>query len=218
MSEPIIKKANLVDEIEAAHSIPERVERPTLDENGEPSTEVVNIYSWRFVGSQPIRDLNVVDVACMRINSDELPLLWNHGYNDIIGKVFDFEKREDGLYGKVEFAVIDPLGAKYERLVRGKYLRTVSVGIMCFPEDVEMLEPENEDHWFWGMYFGPEKWNNPELLEVSMTPVPRDITAQRQIENAIASRDERIRAAAELEAKHERWWRNALRLPPSPTA
>ena len=82
------------------------------------------------------------------------------------------------------------------------------------PQDIEMLEPENEDWWSWGYYFGPEKWGNPELLEVSMTPVPRDITAQRQYTAALADVEERRAAALEMKARHISGWYKALGMEP----
>lgn len=207
-------------------STPKRAATPAVanlqvEEGNAPGEDVGagaavnNVYSWKFVGAQPIRDLTVIDVNSFRINAPELSLLWNHSYDAIIGKAFDFDIREDdGLYGKVEFDVEDERGAAYERQVRAGYLRTVSIGIMAMPNDIEMLEPENEDWWSWGFYFGPEKWNNPELLEVSMTPVPRDITAQRQYEASLADVEERRVAALETRARHIASWHKALGMEP----
>ena len=198
------------------------VNLPTLApaNNKDVVIQTANVYDWRFVGAEPLRDKSVVDVKGMRINSDRLPLLWMHDYYTVIGRVYDFKKRRnDGLYGKVVFDQNGAFGAHCERQVREGYIDTVSVGLMCFPEDVEPLEPDNPDYWFWDFYYiGPEKWNNPELLEVSLVSVPRDITARRQQDNSLDSFVEanraKMRAALEMRAADIAQWRTALALPP----
>ena len=185
-----------------------------------PNVTSLNVYNWRFVGADPLRDKTVIDINSFRINSNQMSMLWNHEYDDVIGKVYDFDiRKDDGLYGNVVFDQNGALGAMYERQVREGFIDTVSVGIMCFPEDVEPLEPDNDDYWIFDIwYIGPEKWNNPELLEVSLTPVPRDITARRQQENAMAAQDEMRRAALDMKAAAIADWTAALGFGKTPAA
>jgi HK97 family phage prohead protease len=94
--------------------------------------------------------------------------LWNHDHSiPAIGgiKPVGVENRKLMVTANFTQAGINPFSDQLFRLVKAKVLRAVSVGFRVDPQDVELIR-DKKDEWTGGY-----KYNNPELLELSLCNV-----------------------------------------------
>jgi HK97 family phage prohead protease len=94
--------------------------------------------------------------------------LWSHDHNiPAIGNIAPIDVENKRLMVTANFTEegVNPFSDQLFRLVKAKVLRAVSVGFTVDPTDVEMIRDE-KDQWTGGY-----KYNNPELLEISLCNV-----------------------------------------------
>lgn len=97
-------------------------------------------------------------------------ILWAHNYYETpIGKALELKMSEDLISVKIDFVPedIDPFAAKVEKLVKGGYLKTVSVGFMVYKSEPLTTEDLTERP---EMKYGQRL--HGDLLEISIVPVP----------------------------------------------
>lgn len=114
------------------------------------------------------------------------PILWGHDYYSLpIGRGKQVSVSQKSLDIKVEFqpSDINPFAGQVERLVKGGWIRTGSVGFQVYKvEDLTEEEKKQRPDMKWGKrLFG-------DLLEFSIVPVPAnpEALAQRDFSDALA--------------------------------
>jgi HK97 family phage prohead protease len=100
--------------------------------------------------------------------------LWNHDTSiPAIGNVAPIGVEGRRLMVTANFTDpgVSPLADQLYKLVKAKVIRAVSVGFRVEPADVELIK-DAKDNWTGGY-----KYNNPELLELSLCNVPANAHA-----------------------------------------
>lgn len=95
--------------------------------------------------------------------------LWNHDHSiPAIGNIAPIGVDARRLMVTANFTApgVNPFADQLYKLVKAKVIRAVSVGFTADPSDVEMIR-DADDQWTGGY-----KYNNPELLELSLCNVP----------------------------------------------
>jgi len=100
--------------------------------------------------------------------------LWNHDQSiPAIGNVSPIGVDNRRLMVTANFTDpgVNPFADQLFKLVKAKVIRAVSVGFTVDPSDVEMIR-DAKDNWTGGY-----RYNNPELLELSLCNVPANAHA-----------------------------------------
>ena len=139
---------------------------PTIkpDDNGR--------YRWLLTGAGINRMGETTRIKGIHIADRTLPLLYNHNHRDVIGRVGDFERTDAALHGSIEFDV-DDFSALIEGKVQRGIIDTASIGFIA--HEYEWRDGEEDDD-----YPLPIDVKRMELVEVSIAPVPADISAKAQ--------------------------------------
>lgn len=100
--------------------------------------------------------------------------LWNHDQSQpAIGTIKPIAVENKRLMVTANFTDegVNPFADQLFRLVQARVIRAVSVGFTVAPTDVELIR-NNKDEWTGGY-----RYNNPELLELSLCNVPANAHA-----------------------------------------
>ena len=130
-------------------------------------------YRWLLTGAGTNRMGERTSIRGIRIADRTLPLLFNHEQREVIGRVGDFEKTPDALYGRVQFDAGYDLAQRIEGQVQRGFIDTASIGFIA--HEYEWRDGEEDDD-----YPLPIDVKRMELVEVSIAPVPADISAKAQ--------------------------------------
>jgi HK97 family phage prohead protease len=101
-------------------------------------------------------------------------LLWNHDQSiPAIGDVAPIGVENRRLMVQANFTEpgVNPFADQLYKLVKAKVIRAVSVGFTVDPANVELIR-NSKDEWTGGY-----RYNNPELLELSLCNVPANAHA-----------------------------------------
>lgn len=131
-------------------------------------------YRWLLTGAAANRVGDTTDISGIHIADRTLPLLYNHDYRSVIGRVGDFQRQPDALTGSVDFDSDLPFAAQVEGQVQRGYINTASIGFIAREYEWRDEDDDADD------YFMPLHVKRMELVEVSIAPVPADISAKAQ--------------------------------------